>query len=151
MRKSAIVFFLLILIGLGVYFFVTKYNIHIGVLQFAFSKEKNLLRDLTIDFLEDLRFKDFDKAGSYHTKEDQETVDIPQLIERIFRIKPELLDIMKYEITGVDIDRSGTRARVKTHTTVKVLNTEELKEPDIIFYWHKIDGRWYMKLESSLQ
>ena len=53
--------------------------------------------------------------------------------------------------TDVNIDRSGNRARVKTHSTVKVLNTEELKEPDIIFYWHKIDGHWYMKLESSLQ
>jgi len=26
-----------------------------------------------------------------------------------------------------------------------------MKEPDVIFYWHKVDGRWYMKLESSLQ
>ena len=151
MRKSAIAFFILILIGVGIYFFVTKYDITIGGLQLAFNKEKNLLRNLTIDFFEDVRFKDFDKAASYHTKEDQETVDIPQLIERLFQIKPELLDIMKYEITEVDIDRSGTRARVRTHTTVKVLNTEELREPDIIFYWHKVDGQWYMKLESSLR
>lgn len=151
MRKSAIAFLILVLIGLGVYFFATKYGIRFGTFQFVFDKDKDILRNLTIDFLEDIKFKDFDKAASYHTKEDQETVDIPHLIERIFQIKPELLDIMKYEITGVDIDRRATRARVKTHTTVKVLNTEELKEPDIIFYWQKIDGHWYMKLESSLQ
>jgi hypothetical protein len=151
MRKSAIVFLILILIGLGIYFFVTKYDIHIGGLRFVFNKEKNILRNLTIDFLEDIRFKDFEKAASYHTNADQETIDIPHLIERLFRIKPELLDIMKYEITDVDIDRGGTRARVKTHTTIKLLNTEELREPDIIFYWHKVDDHWYMKLESSLQ
>jgi hypothetical protein len=151
MRKSAIAFLILVLIGLGVYFFVTKYGINIAGLQFIFHKNKNILRDLTMDFLEDIKFKDFDKAAIYHTKEDQETVDIPHLLERLFKIKPELLDIMKYEITGVDIDRSGTRARVRTHTTIKVLNTEELREPDVIFYWQKIDGHWYMKLESSLQ
>ena len=151
MRKSAIVFLLLILIGLGIYFFVTKYSINIGDLRFIFHKDKNILRNLTIDFLEDIKFKDFDKAATYHTKEDQETVDIPRLLERLFKIKPELLDIMKYEITGVDLDRSGTRARVKTHTTIKVLNSGKIKEPDVIFYWHKEGEQWYMKLESSLQ
>ena len=78
-------------------------------------------------------------------------MDIANLIEQLFHIKPEFLDIMKYEITDVDVDKSGTRARVKTHATIKLLNTEEIKEPDVIFYWHKIDDRWYMKLESSLQ
>ncbi len=151
MRKSAIVFLILILIGLAVYFFVTKYGINIGGLQFVFDKDKNILKNLTIDFLEDIKFKDFDNAASYHTQEDQATVDIPHLLERLFKIKPELVDIMKYEITGVDIDRGGSRARVRTQTTIKVLNTEELREPDVIFYWQKIDGHWYMKLESSLQ
>ena len=151
MRKSGIVFVVLILLGLGLYFFVSKYDIRIDGFQFIFNKEKNLLKNLTSDFLEDIRFKDFDKAATYHTKEDQETVDIPELLERLFKIKPEFLDIMKYEITGVDIDKNGTRARVKTHSTVKLLNTDELKEPEIIFYWHKQEGQWYMKLESSLQ
>ena len=99
----------------------------------------------------DTQFKDFVKAATYHTPEDQEQVDIPHLIERLFKIKPEFLDIMKYEITDVDIDKSGTRARVKTHSIVKVLNTDKIEEPDIIFYWHKQDGQWYMQLESSLQ
>ena len=152
MRKSAVVFLILILLGGGIYLFVSKYDIKIGSFQFLFSKEKGLLKDLTVAFLEDIQFKDFDKAATYHTKEDQKNVDIPKLLERLFKIKPEFLDIMKFEITGVDIDKSGTRARVKTHTTVKLLNTDELKEPDVIFYWNKQDdGKWYMNLESSLQ
>jgi len=151
MRKSAIVFGVLVLLGLGTYLFVTKYDIRLGAFSFAFSKEKAMLRDLTIAFLEDIQFKDFVKAATYHTEEDQQNVDIADLIERLFQIKPEFLDIMKYEITDIDIDKSGTRARVKTHTTIKVLNTDEMEEPDVIFYWHKVDDRWYMKLESSLQ
>jgi hypothetical protein len=151
MRKSAIVFVVLVIVGIGGYFGVTKYDIRFGTLQFAFSKEKAILRDLSTAFLEDIQFKDFDKASSYHSEEDQQEVDIADLIERMFQIKPELLDIMKYEITDIDIDNSGTRARVKTHTTVKVLNTDEMREPDVILYWHKIGDRWYMKLESSLQ
>jgi hypothetical protein len=151
MRKSGIAFVILVLLGLGFYFFATKYEIKIGAFQFVFSKEKKLLQELTSAFLEDIQFKDFDKAATYHTVEDQKTVDIPDLLERLFQIKPELLDIMKYEITGVEVDKSGTRARVKTHTTVKLLNTDEIKEPDLIFYWHKQGEQWYMKLESSLQ
>ncbi len=151
MRKSGIVFLIFVLIGVGVYLFVTKYDIQIGRLRLMLDKDEGIVNDLTIDFLEDIQFKDFDKAATYHTKEEQEKVDIPNLIERLFQIKPEFLDIMRFEITDVHIDRSGDRARVKTHTVVKVLNTDEIKEPDIIFYWHKQDGQWYMKLESSLQ
>lgn len=151
MRKSAIIFLILIVLGAGIYFFVSKYDITIGSFQFLFNKEKALLRDLTISFLEDIQFKDFEQAASYHSEEDQENVDIPHLLERLFKIKPEFLDIMKFEITDVELDQSGNRARVKTHTTVKLLNTDEIKEPALIFYWQKQDGKWYMNLESSLQ
>ena len=56
-----------------------------------------------------MQFKDFGKAATYHSEEDQESVDIPKLLERLFKIKPEFLDIMKYEITDVDIDKNGIR------------------------------------------
>ncbi|MBI3926191.1 MAG: hypothetical protein HY319_11670 [Armatimonadetes bacterium] len=107
--------------------------------------------DLTVDFLEDIQFKDFEKASSYHSAEDRKKVNIPKLIERLFAVKPEFLDIMRYELVKVDVDRSGNRARVKTHTVVKILNTGEIKEPDIIFYWYKDPAEgWVMELESSL-
>ena len=151
MRKSGIIFLILLLIGGGIYLFVSKYEINIGSFRWMFSKEHAILRELTTSFLEDIQFKDFDTAASYHNEEEQREVDIPTLIERLFKIKPELLDIMKFEITDVHIDSSGNRARVKTHTTVKILNTDELKEPDLVFYWQKENGQWRMKLESSLQ
>jgi hypothetical protein len=59
---------------------------------------------------------------------------------------------MRYEIKSVDIDRSGDRAKVKTHTVVKMLNSDQIKEPEVIFYWRKDPKEgWVMLLESSLQ
>lgn len=115
------------------------------------SKDVKFLRQRSIDFLEDLQYKDFDKAAAYHNAEDRKTVDIAELIERLFAVKPEFLDIMRYEIKKVDIDRSGDRAKVKTHTVVKILNSGKIREPDLILYWRRDPKEgWVMKLESSL-
>ena len=58
---------------------------------------------------------------------------------------------VRYEITSVELDRSGLRGRVKTHTVAKCLNTDEIKNVDIIYYWMKDPQEgWCMKLESSL-
>ena len=105
-----------------------------------------------MEFLEDIKFKDFDKAASYHSAEDRKDVNIAKLIERMFQVKPEFLDILRYKIVKSEIDSSGDRGRVLTRTVVKVLNTGEIKEPEIIFYWQQdpTEG-WVMKLESSLK
>ncbi len=108
------------------------------------------LRRITLSFLEDLRFKDFDQAATYHTEEDQEKVDISKLIERLFAIKPELLDIQKYEILEIEKDSSGNRARVRIRSTVKPLNTSHVRDVESIIYFFKINDQWFMELESSL-
>lgn len=115
-----------------------------------FNSEKSKLQDLMISFLEDIQFKDFQKAASYHSSEDQKNANIPKLIEEKFKIKPELMDIREYQIEDVDIDRSGNRARIRTMTHVKILNSDELRDIESIFYWHKTDGVWNMQLKSSL-
>lgn len=105
----------------------------------------------TLSFLEDIRFKDFAKAARYHSIEEQKVVDIPQLIENIFKVKPELLDIMRYEVLSVELDSTQTRGRVKTRTVIKLLNTDEIREPEIIFFWDKHPQQgWVMRLQSSL-
>ncbi|MEW6281003.1 MAG: hypothetical protein AB1758_20485 [Candidatus Eremiobacterota bacterium] len=116
------------------------------------NEDARFVNDRTIDFLEDIKFKDFDKAASYHNSEDRKKVNISRMIERIFAIKPEFLDIMSYEIVRIELDRSGSRARVHTRSKVKVLNTKEIRQPELIFYWHKDPKEgWVMKLESSLR
>ena len=153
MRKFLLLAILLILLALGLLYCSERSavswsdSLHSDKCQAA-----RYIETQTLNFLEDLRFKDFEKAATYHSPSDQEKVDIPQLIEDVFYIKPEFLDIMRYEITKVELDSTGTRGRVTTHTVAKALNADEIKDLDIIFYWSQdAKGQWYMRLESSLR
>ncbi|MBN2055411.1 hypothetical protein JW905_10845 [bacterium] len=150
MRKSTMILALLIIMTGLFLLFGSKFGIRIGNFVLAPSSDKKALEELTRAFLEDIQFKDFNKAATYHEPEEQKRVDIPYLLERLFHIKPEFLDIQEYEIMKVQIDSSGDRGRVLTRTTVKVLNTGELRKPEIVFYWHKAGDSWFMRLESSL-
>lgn len=151
MRKSLLLFILLALGGLGAYFFVTPGGLNVAGFQLALNSDKQAVYDRTRNFLEDIKFKDFQRAATYHTPEEQRQVDIPRLIEEKFAVKPEFLDIRQYDVTDVEIDSTRVRARVKTTTNFKVLNTKEVRDAEIIFYWKKIGGQWYMQLRSSLE
>lgn len=111
------------------------------------------VREITRSFLEDIQFKDFTRAASYHAAEEQATVDIPFLIERIFKVKPEMLDIMEYEILFAKIDSSGLRARVKSRIKLKDLLRNELHDRELVLYFYRTspEAPWYMRLESSLR
>ena len=115
--------------------------------------DRGELRRTSLSFWEDIQFKDFDKAASYHDPAVQEEVDIPYLIERLFLVKPEALDIMEYEIVLVDIDSTGLRARVKTRLKVKVLAGDRLKEQEVMLYFRRTSAEapWTMELEESLR
>ena len=110
------------------------------------------LRSITTQFWEDIQFKDFDKAASYHPPEKQADVDIPYLIERMFILKPEGLDIISYEIVFAEVDSSDLRARVKTRVKVKNLIKKDINEREIMLYYFRdsTQSPWFMKLESSL-
>ncbi len=101
-------------------------------------------------FMEDLKFKDFKAAAKYSLPQQQDKYNIANLIERLFHIKPELLDIQSYAITHTDLDSSGQRARVHVKSQIKVLNTKELRSPEMILYFKKQSGQWYMDLASSI-
>ena len=115
--------------------------------------ERAKLRSITLQFIEDIKFKDFQKAASYHPPDKQESLDIPFLLERIFMLKPEAIDIMKYEIVFAELDSSTLRGRVKARIKCKDLIRNAVKEKDIIFFYHRSDLKspWYMVLESSLR
>ena len=111
------------------------------------------LRRTAIDFWEDIQFKDFDAAAAYHAPELQDSVDIPYLIQRLFVVKPEMLDILEYEVVMVDVDRSGNRARVRTRLKVKDLVQGKVREKQVMLYFSRedTDAPWYMRLEDSLR
>ncbi|MGE0489489.1 MAG: hypothetical protein AB7S38_09775 [Vulcanimicrobiota bacterium] len=150
MKKIAAVFAVLLLLAIGLLVIGGRPGSGSGGVSLG-SGDAKFLSQQSVDFMEDLQFKDFEKAASYHSAEDRKDVNIARLIERLFAIKPEFLDIQRYDIRDVDIDRSGNRARVKVHAVVKILNTKEVKEPEIILYWRKDPAEgWVMELESSL-
>ena len=115
--------------------------------------DRGLVRHKTQSFLEDIQFKDFDKAASYHAPDKRGEVDIPFLIERLFLAKPESLDIMDYEIMFADIDSTGLRARVKSNIKVKELNRGNIRDQELMLFYHRETSvaPWYMELESSLR
>ncbi|MDM8517045.1 hypothetical protein QUF76_12660 [Desulfobacterales bacterium HSG16] len=149
MNKSTIAFILVILV-VGGYF---AYDAELGQSLFIslFSKDKKIVNETTLAFMEDIKFKDFKKAATYHHPDDQEKANIPKLIERLFRIKPELLDIMEYSTLETSLDSSKKRAKVKLTAKVHMLNSDKIKNLEMIIYYHKKGEKWYMELESSLR
>ncbi len=111
------------------------------------------LRRVALAFLEDIQFKDFTSAAGYHSPETRDSVDIPFLIQRLFTVRPEALDIMDYEVVFAEIDESGLRARVKLRVTVKFLLNALINEREVILFFERntVNDPWYMKLEDSLR
>ena len=122
-------------------------------LGLALGGDRGALRRIALDFLEDIQFKDFVSAASYHAPELIDSVDIPFLIQRLFAVKPEALDFLDYEVVFADLDSSGLRARVKVRVKVKLLLNERIDERELVLYFYRdsVDDPWYMKLEDSLR
>ncbi len=115
--------------------------------------DRGELRRVALSFLEDIQFKDFASAAGYHSPETRDSVDIPFLIQRLFTVRPEALDIMDYEVVFAEIDESGLRARVKLRVTVKILLNALINEREVILFFERntVNDPWYMKLEDSLR
>lgn len=115
--------------------------------------DRGELRRMALDFLEDIQFKDFDAAAQYHAPEDIDSVDIPYLLRQLFKVKPEALDIMDYDVVFAEKDNSGNRARVKVRVKTKILLNSSIEEKEMILYFHRADENapWFMKFEDSLR
>ena len=122
-------------------------------LGLALGGDRGALRRIAMDFLEDIQFKDFVSAAGYHAPDLVESVDIPFLLQRLFQVRPEALDVMDFDVVFADIDSSGLRARVKVRVKVKILLDERIEEREFILYFDRdsLDDPWYMKLEDSLR
>jgi len=158
MRKSLIALIgTLALGGVALWFVSSPRGVSIGGVDFG-GAERRWLAERTADFLEDLQFKDFDTASKYHLAADREKRDIPAMIQSRFGIKHEVLDITRYEILEVDLDRAKTRARVRSLVHFHVLgdklvrdDKESSRDVEMLLYWFRdAAGQWTMELSSSL-
>jgi hypothetical protein len=115
-------------LGLGIYIAVAN----------PFSPDRNQINELSRKWMEDLQFKDFRSSSLYHHKLDRDRVDIGRALERLFLVKPEMLDILDYKIVKAQVDSSGKRARVKVNVRYKKLNKDKKpKEARMMLYWMK--------------
>ncbi len=144
MKKVGLALSLLLVGGFALLLGLSQGGLNLGGLKLAWNEDKAQLEELAYSFLEDLQYKDFKKAASYHTHADQKKVDIPKLIERLFQVKPEQLNIRDLKITEVRIDRSGDRARTFFTATTELLNSAKEKDKpnkerkvEGILYWHR--------------
>ena len=69
-----------------------------STLGLALGGDRAALRKIALSFLEDIQFKDFVGAASYHAPDIRDSVDIAFIIQRLFTVRPEALDIMDYEV-----------------------------------------------------
>lgn len=115
--------------------------------------DKEQLRSISMQFMEDIEFKDYKDAASYHSPETQDSVDIPFLIHKMFKVKPEAMDIMEYEPVFAKLDSSSLRGRVKMRIKVKLLADEKIatREMMLFFTRESKEEQWYMILEDSLR
>lgn len=159
MKKSVLAFLFVILVCAGVlYVLQNPSGLEIGGISLGGS-DRALIRDRSLKFMEDVKFKDFEKASTYHLPETQKKRDIPKLLHRAFRVRHEVLDIHTYKPVFVELDSSGLRGRVKLMIWYKVLGDQSVtkserssRKTEMILYWFKqADGAWAMELESSLR
>lgn len=153
MKKSLYVLLTLLVIASGYVGLAHFSGGAFPTLGLPIGGERAALRKLGMSFLEDITFKDFDKAASYHTQELRDSVDIPFVIQRLFQVKPEALDFMHYEVVLAELDDSGLRGRVKMRIKVKILVNDKIEEKHLMLYFQRdgVGAPWHMKLEDSLR
>ena len=145
MKKITIGLVLLVLLSVALLAGMSGSGWRMFGMGVAWNTQKAELEQLAASFLEDVQFKDFDKAAKYHTFTDQGKADLPKLIERLFQVKPEQLNISNIQITRVDLDSAGKRARTFFKANTELLNSaqnpreEQNREREVegILYWHK--------------
>lgn len=129
MRKSTVVTaVILVVLSFGAWLFLAN----------PLSRDAGLVRAAALAFMEDLQFKDFRSSSLYHHELERDRVDVGRTLEKLFLVKPELLNILEFKIVKLDIDKSGDRARVLLRTKYKRLNYDEKpQDGEAILYWIK--------------
>ena len=114
-RYSFIAIFSLTVVALGAVIYVTQ----------PFNSDRRVVMELATSFMEDVQFKDFRSSALYHHELEQDRVDIGKAIERLFQVRPEMLDIMDFRIARTEVDSTARRARVLVNSRVKRLNVDD--------------------------
>lgn len=159
MKKFLVVALLLVLLGGGLLFAMSKGSLTSGLMGLVLDEDEKQLFELAKGFLEAIQYKDFSTAAGFHNEDDEKKVDIPKMIESLFKVKPEVLNIRDLKVTRVTVDSTGKRARTFFDSNIEFLNSLQRKQDkdrknknvEGVLYWQKEKGQWQLKLESSLR
>lgn len=150
MKKGLIIVAIVLVLGLIVLLCGDPHGLKIGGLRLlSFSRDPAILFDKANRWLECIQFKEFEEAGAMSVPEDRGKANVPKLIWEMFKIKHEQLDIQEWDRVMVHVDSSGTLGRTKTRSTVKLLNTEEVRPVELMLYWKKQNEEWYLDIRRS--
>lgn len=127
MRKSTVITLVVVaLLSAGAWLALSK----------PWSSDLGMVEDFSKRFMEDLKFRDFRSSSLYSHPLDQDRLDIGRALEKLFLVKPEMLDLMDYRIRRAELDSSGERASVIVSSRFKVLNRDkEPQEKELKLYW----------------
>ncbi len=145
MKKKVTLILVLLLVAGG-----AAYAVLSGMTS-VYQSDVHIIKKKSNRFFECIKFKEFGEASKFHHPSEQKGVDIPKMIEDLFKVPPEQLDIQEVNVLFGEIDTSGVLGKVKTRCTVNVLNAKKTRNPEVMLYWKKMEGRWYLKLRSTLE
>ncbi|MBI2373240.1 MAG: hypothetical protein HYV07_04510 [Deltaproteobacteria bacterium] len=142
-----------VVLALGIAVAISSGGLSVGGREIGGSTRAWIEKE-TLRFVEDLQFKDFDRAASHHLIQKKDKRDIAALIKQVFKVRHELLDIHHFRVVQSDMDEAGKRARVRVNVQFNVLGPAMIREKpeskqdaDLMFYWfQQDDGTWGMEL-----
>lgn len=111
--------------------------------------ERGAARQVVLKFWEDIKFDDPKSAAKLMMPDAQDSALVSTFLSKLFHVQPEKLDIVSYKIIAVEIDSTGSRARVKNSILAKNLTSQEAVNTEAMLFLRKVDNNWYLDLGSS--
>jgi ribosomal protein L23 len=142
MKKVGIALAVVLALGIALLVGLSSHGFRLGGVGVNWGPDEALLEQKAKGFLESIQYKRFDNAATFHAFPDQAKANIPQLIERLFAIKPEQLKMDNIKITRVTIDSNGMNGRTFFTASVTAFNSarkktdeDEEREVEGVLYW----------------
>jgi wobble nucleotide-excising tRNase len=93
-----------------------------------------------------LHFRDLAKASQAFAPAEQNVEAVQAFLQRVFNANADQLDLTECNVDNIEMDSTGTRARVKLRVKAKNLTTGKVLQPEILIFFKrgKADQRWYL-------
>ncbi len=153
--KWLFTFLIILLLAFGGYLMVAKFTGgQLPTFGINVGKDKYQVRDVTLAFWEDIKFKDIESASKVLHADKQNKEEILNFLSKIFGTSPANLDLISYEIEKLELDSTGKRARVKVTATAQHLqkqeDLEDIKVNVMLFFrQHAEDQKWFLEIDHS--